>query len=149
MLLATLCTLCLPFLSFGQQNKLAVVRPQQITIKRGGDVIQTLKVIVLPGLHVNSDKPKDEYLIPLKLTWNDSPLQVKSISYPLSEEIKVGTETLSVFTGAIDIQTDFKAPQKAVAGTAIITGKLRYQACNNEMCFRPASVDIRLPVFIE
>lgn len=98
---------------------------------------------------MNSDKPKDEYLIPFKLTWNDSPLQVKAISYPPSEEIKVGADTLSVFTGPIDILTDFKIPQDAAAGTTMVTGKLRYQACNNEMCFRPASIDIHLPVVIE
>jgi thiol:disulfide interchange protein DsbD len=98
---------------------------------------------------VNSDKPKDEYLIPFKLTWSDSPLQVKSISYPPSEELKVGTDTLSVFTGAINVETEFKAPPEAAAGTMIVTGTLRYQACNDQMCFRPASIGLRLPVVIE
>ena len=30
-----------------------------------------------------------------------------------------------------------------------MTGKLRYQACNNEMCFRPSSVEVKLPVVVE
>lgn len=98
---------------------------------------------------MNSDKPKDEYLIPLKLTWTGGPLETESISYPKSEEIKVGNQSLVVFTGTFEIQTHFKVPESAAAGSAAITGKLRYQACNNEMCFRPASAEVKLPVSIE
>ncbi len=144
-----MCILFLPFLCLAQQNKLAVSPPQQLAVKRGASVTQTLKVAILPGFHVNSDKPKDEFLIPLKLTWSDSPLRVKSILYPHSEEIKVGAQLLSVFTGTISIQTNFEAPLGPAPETTTIAGKLRYQACNNEMCFRPSSVDIRLPVVIE
>lgn len=118
-------------------------------MKHGGVVTATLKVNVLPGFHVNSDKPKDEFLIPLKLTWTGGPLEAKSIAYPKPEEIKVGADMLTVFTGAFDLKTEFKTPEQAPAGTATMTGKLHYQACNSEMCFRPATLDIRLPVSIE
>ncbi len=47
------------------------------------------------------------------------------------------------------LRTEFKAPANAQAGTAMMTGKLHYQACNNQMCFRPSSIDVRLPVVIE
>ncbi len=110
---------------------------------------QTLRVVVQPGFHVNSDKPKDEFLIPLKLTWTAGPLEAKSVTYPKPEEIKVGKEMLTVYTGTFNIQTEFKAPENATSGSVEMTGKLRYQACNNEMCFRPASIDVRLPVAIQ
>ena len=106
-------------------------------------------MVVQPGFHVNSDQPKDEFIIPLKLTWNDSPLEAKSTSYPKPEEIQVGGEKLTVFTGTFNIQTDFKVPEHAPTGTATMTGKLRYQACNDQMCFRPATIDVRVPVVIE
>ncbi|MGA8030490.1 MAG: protein-disulfide reductase DsbD domain-containing protein [Bryobacteraceae bacterium] len=148
-LLWAACALCLPFSSPAQQNKLSVSPPEQVTVKRGGAVTATLKVSVMPGFHVNSDKPKDEFLIPLKLTWSGGPLQTKSISYPKPEEIKVGADMLTVFTGTFDLKTEFEAPEQASAGMATMTGKLRYQACNSEMCFRPATAEVRLPVSIE
>jgi hypothetical protein len=106
-------------------------------------------VEVLPGFHVNSDHPKDEFLIPLKLTWQEGPLETKSISFPKPEEIQVGNEHLLVFTGAFDIRTEFVAPASAAAGSTTVTGKLRYQACSNQMCFRPTSIELKLPVNIE
>ena len=118
-------------------------------MKSGGVATETLKVTVLPGFHVNSDKPKDEFLIPLKLTWTSSALQVKSISYPKPEEVKVGSDMLNVFTGKFEIQTQFKAAENAPRSSITLTGKLRYQACNSDMCFRPASIDVNVPVTIE
>ncbi len=102
-----------------------------------------------PGFHVNNDKPRDEFLIPLKLTWMGGPLESQGISYPKPEQIKVGSQLLLVFTGTFQIQTKFQAPANAPPGNAIMVGKLRYQACNNEMCFRPASVEVHLPVSVE
>ncbi len=123
--------------------------PQQVTIKRGASVAQDLDVAVQSGFHVNSDKPKDEFLIPLKLTWTGGPLEIQSVSYPKPEEIKVGNQLLLVFTGDFRIETKFQAPANAPPGNAMMVGKLRYQACNNEMCFRPASVEVHLPVSVE
>jgi thiol:disulfide interchange protein DsbD len=112
-------------------------------------VAQDLEVAVQAGFHVNSDKPKDEFLIPLKLTWTGGPLEIQSVSYPKPEEIKVGKQFLTVFTGDFHIQTKFQAPANAPVGNAMMVGKLRYQACNNEMCFRPASIEVHLPLSIE
>ena len=123
--------------------------PEPLSVKRGASAVETLHVRVLDGFHVNSDKPKDEYLIPLKLTWTGGPLEAKSIVYPKPEQVKVGADLLNVFTGAFDVSTQFVAPASASTGSAVMTGKLRYQACNNDMCFRPATIDIKAPVVIE
>src|ERR1700733_1267059 len=80
--------LCLPLSAPAQQNKIAVVPADAITVKRGAMATQTLKTVVLTGFHVNSDKPKDEFLIPFKLTWT-GPLETKAINYPKPEEVKV------------------------------------------------------------
>lgn len=148
-LLGTFCALCLPCFSLAQQTRVRVDPPEQVTLKRGGSVTQSLDVTVIPGFHVNGDKPKDEFLIPLKLTWSSGPVEVKSISYPQPEEIQVGTEKLLVLTGNFKINTDFKAPANAPSGPSTLTGKLRYQACNTQMCFRPATIDITLPVVVQ
>jgi DsbC/DsbD-like thiol-disulfide interchange protein len=139
----------IPLLSLAQQNKLVVMPGQQFAIRRGATATADLKVMTLPGFHVNSDKPRGEYLIPLQLSWTSGPVQAQGVKYPKPEEIKLGNETLSVFTGTFTIQTEFKAPATAAPGTTIMTGKLRYQACNNQMCFRPSSMDVRLPLLIE
>jgi hypothetical protein len=112
-------------------------------------VTEQTRISVEPGFHVNSDKPADEYVIPLKLTWTGAPLSAQSVTYPKAESIKVGTETLSVFTGEFNIETRFSVPRQAQTGSFTLVGKLRYQACNNQMCLRPVTAEVRVPVLIQ
>ena len=123
--------------------------PRTFTIKRGATAAQDLSVLVNSGFHINSDKPKDEFIIPLKLTWISGPLTTKKVSYPPAEDLKLAGQDLSVFTGQFKIQTEFSAPANAQPGIAMMLGKLRYQACNDRMCLRPVTADVQLPVSIQ
>jgi Disulphide bond corrector protein DsbC len=139
-------TLCLQ----AQQSKVVTVTPTEaLTAHRGTTVAQTVMITVKPGYHVNSDKPKDEYIIPLKLTWTDGPLNTKTTVYPKAEEIQVNGQSLTVFTGTFPIHTEFQVQPNAAPGTVTVNGKLKYQACNNEMCLRPVTLDIPLQVTIQ
>ena len=140
----------LPLSLWAQANRAAAVLPAApIAVKRGGTIDQNLVVDVRPGFHVNSNKPKDEFIIPLKLTWTGGPLVAEKITYPKAEDMKIGDQVLSVFTGKFTIQTAFKAPEQAPASSQSMTGKLRYQACDNRMCLRPVTVDVQVTVTIE
>lgn len=138
-----------PLSAFAQQHRVAVLPAAPVVAHPGTVVTQETKVSVEPGFHVNSDKPTDEYVIPLKLTWTSGPLKIQSVTYPKPEQIKVGNEMLSVFTGDFKIESRFAVPQQAQPGSSVMTGKLRYQACNNQMCLRPATVDVHVPVTIQ
>ena len=118
-------------------------------MKRGEPAKLILKADVLPGFHVNSDKPRDEFLIPLKLTWDSGVLSAKSIAYPKPEDLEMNGQKLAVFTGTVPIETQFVAGSDAAKGEKTITGKLRYQACNSNMCFRPATIDVHFTAVIE
>ena len=55
---------------------------------------------------------------------------------------------LSVYTGAFEISSTFKVSPTAAAGPAAVSGKLRYQACNDRMCLPPKTIDLTLPVSV-
>jgi hypothetical protein len=100
------------------------------------------------GFHVNSNTPSEEYLIPLKLTWNPGVLSAPEVKYPKAqmEKMPFAEKPLSVFTGDFDIVTSFSVSPTAVPGPTAVTGKLRYQACNDRMCLPPKNVDVALQV---
>lgn len=144
-----LLSLVLVYSVKAQSRRLTVKDPEAIDLKRGATVVQTTSVVVEPGSHVNTNQPRSEFLVPLRLVWESGPLSVSSIEYPPGEELQVGPDKLLVLTGAFIIRTEFKAAQSALPGNTLLKGKLRYQACNEQMCFRPATVDISLPVTIQ
>lgn len=147
--MTTAILLACPVFCSAQQNKIAVRTPDAVTIKRGASATETLQVVVLPGFHVNSDKPKDEFIIPLKLTWTPGLLDAKAVEYPRPEQVKVGAQDLLVFTGTFPVKTKFQAAADAPVGPATLVGKLHYQACSSDMCFRPATLEVKVPVVIE
>lgn len=111
----------------------------------------TVKAELQPGFHVNSNMPGDDYLIPIKLTWNKEPLEARQVMYPKPqmEKLSFSPNPISVYTGAFEIATHFKAPAGAQPGMAFMNGKLRYQACNNKECLPPRTVDVRVTLDIQ
>lgn len=100
-----------------------------------------------PGYHVNSHQPSDEFLIPLKLTW-EGPLTPVATRFPEPKQESYGfaDQPLSVFTGDFDIVVRFRAPAGKSGQEAAMKGKLRYQACTDKLCLPPRTVDVRFAV---
>jgi thioredoxin:protein disulfide reductase len=128
-----------------------VAPPAKTVVKRNSEATSKISVTLGEGYHVNSNAPHESYLIPLKLSWTPAPLAVEAVAYPKArdEKYEFSDQPLSVFTGNFEITTKFKAPADAPAGVTILVGKIRYQACNNTMCFPPKTVEVRLPVEIQ
>jgi hypothetical protein len=113
-----------------------------------------IPVAVDPGYHVNSDKPSEDYLIPLKLTWDKGALgalEGGTVVYPKAtlEKYDFDEKPLSVFTGNFDLTVSFKVAANALAGPGIAAGKLRYQACSNKACYPPKTVDVSIPYQVQ
>ena len=137
-------------LSFAQNNVLSIAPPDKVTAKAGSEVSAKIVAQLRTGYHCNSDKPSDDYLIPLKLTWTAAPLEVAAVVYPKPqmEKYAFSEKPLSVYSGDFEIVTKFKVPASAPPGPAVLTGKLRYQACNDRMCLPPKTLDVSLPVTV-
>jgi DsbC/DsbD-like thiol-disulfide interchange protein len=130
---------------------LSIVPAARLTIHRGGTADFSVKAELQPGFHVNSNMPGDDYLIPIKLTWNKEPLEAEQVTYPTpqKEKLSFSPNPISVYTGTFAIATRFKAPPGAMPGMAFMNGKLRYQACNNKECLPPRTVDVRVTLDIQ
>lgn len=137
-------------LAFAQTNVLTYAPPKTVTAKAGGRTEVVLSLKLDAGYHVNSNTPSDPYLIPLRLTWNPGPLETVEILFPPPRTEKFGFSVtpLSVFTGEFNITTRFKVASAANLGPGVLTGKLRYQACNDRTCLTPKTIEVTLPIEI-
>jgi hypothetical protein len=127
-----------------------VAPPERVTAKIGAAVLVKVSLELRSGYHCNSNKPSDDYLVPLKLTWAAGPLEAPEVTYPAPqmEKYSFSPTPLSVYTGNFDLVTRFKVSESATPGQAMITGKLKYQACNDRMCLQPKTIDVTVPVDI-
>ena len=148
---AALCALAV--ISTGAQTPgvLSVSDSTKLNVPRGGEVTQTLKLQLQPGYHVNSNAPNEEYLVPMKLTWDSAAVEIVAVHYPkpASEKTDFSDKPLSVFTGNFEILTKFRRAPKASPGPGFLNGKLRYQACNDKMCLPPKTLEVKIPLLVE
>ena len=151
-MLAIAALACQPVLLGQSSSVLTATAPQKTVAKRNRTVEVKIAVQLRDGYHVNSNSPNDEYLIPLRLHWDETgPLKAVEVIYPTPELRKYGfsSKPLSVFTGDFSILTRFKAAADAPLGPGALVGRLRYQACDEESCLSPRTIEVRLPFEIQ
>lgn len=94
---------------------------------------------VLPGYHAQSHQPLDAYLIPFALSPDANPgVEFLDPIYPPGEIVTspaLGKQ--SVYTGHITIYLPLRVKPGASLGDTTISGKLNWQACNDQVCFQP------------
>lgn len=125
----------------------SVIPPEPVKLEPGAKIEIPLVVRIRPGYHINSDQPREEYLIPTAITWEAPALKIEGVEFPEAEivEYSFSDQPLSVFSGEIVIKSVFRVPGK-VPSMDSIRGSLRYQACNDKSCLAPTNADFEAAV---
>ena len=110
-----------------------------------------LEVTLDPGFHVNSNTPLDEFLIPTVLTLAPPEgFVLEGVAFPDAIHLEQeGAESpLAVFEEQFRMGAQFLVDGSLAPGDYVIPGTLRYQACNDLMCFNPTSADIQFDLTV-
>ena len=118
-------------------------------VARGGSFQLAVVLKIRPGFHINARKPSAEYLIPTDLRAN-LPAGFKSAgetSYPKGElrTFAFSKTPLNVYEDKAILRMPLTALPDAPLGAQHIPLKLRYQACSNEVCLPPVTLDVDAP----
>ncbi len=106
----------------------------------GQSVRAAVQVRLQDGFHVNSNEPLEKYLIPTSLQF--APLEgvsVDSLAYPEAFHLVTGgSETpLAVFEKEFAIGVLMSIDASVSPGDHALLGQLNYQACDDNVCYRP------------
>jgi DsbC/DsbD-like thiol-disulfide interchange protein len=118
-----------------------------------GRTAQATVVLEIPrGFHVHSNKPLERFLIATQLQV-DAPngLRVGPVSYPraLMRNLKFSKNRVAVYEGRVTMRFTVMVPQNFATGTAEIKAKVRYQSCDDEVCFPPQTREEKLWLKVE
>ena len=131
-------------------NISGAVAPEKI--KKGRSVRATVTMDIPHGLHVQSSKPLDKFLVATKLdVETPSGMSVGPISYPrpLMRKLKFSKGNVAVYEGKAMIRFNVTVPANYSGGSGEIKGKLRFQACNDESCFPPVTREVKMWLNVE
>jgi thioredoxin:protein disulfide reductase len=126
--------------------------PSLEPVARGASFQLAVLLKIRPGFHINARKPSQEYLIPTDLR-PALPASFKSageIAYPKGElkTFAFSKTPLNVYQEKIILRLPLTAQPDAPLGPQHIPLKLHYQACSNEVCLPPVTLDVDAQVTI-
>ena len=121
-------------------------------IKKGRVVRASVVMDIPNGLHVQSSKPLDKFLVATKLdVETPSGMQVGPISCPRAQmrNLKFSKKAVAVYEGRTILRFNVTVPANYSGGAGEIKGKLRFQACNDESCFPPMTREVKMWLNVE
>ncbi len=121
-------------------------------ISRGRSLRATVTMDIPGGYHVNSARPLEKFLIPtsLKVSAPDG-IRIGPIAYPRAvlRKFKFSKSNVSVYEGRAVMRFNVTVPAGTSTGAKELKINLRYQSCNDEVCFPPQTKELSLWVHVE
>jgi len=121
-------------------------------VKKGRVVRAVVTLDIPAGLHVQSNRPLDKFLIATNLDV-EAPqgLQVGPVSYPRAvlRTFNFSKNQVAVYEGRAMIRFNITVPPNYSGGSADIRARLRFQACNNNSCFPPVTRDVEMSLNVQ
>ena len=144
MCLAAICVLAAADARAQVRRPQAALTPSVAKVT-ANDAQLTVRVKLPDTIHVQSDKPRDPLFIPTALTLQPPPgITLAGVTYPKASELKQANvkEPLLVFGSDFVIDARVSIAADAPRGEVKIPGRLRYQACDEKMCYPPARAEV-------
>ena len=111
-------------------------------VRAGATIKAALQVTLPEGLHVQSNKPRDPALIPTELLL-EPPTGVSGVEVVFPKAVDFPQEGLPepllVFEHAFTIGAQLALAADLAPGPHTVPFELRYQACDDKVCFAPTS----------
>jgi hypothetical protein len=120
--------------------------------QRGRTVQGTISMDIPSGYHVNSNRPLEKFLIATQLQI-EAPkgIRIGPIIYPraLRRLLKFSKSKVSVFEGHTVMRFTVTVPRDFSGNFAELKARLRFQSCNDDLCFPPQTREVRLQLNVE
>jgi hypothetical protein len=120
--------------------------PQQVMLPASKPGMVELHFRVNDGLHINSHAPRQKSLIRTELIEAEPEgVKIAAVDFPPGSDYAFEadpTEKLSVYSGEFVLRMHVTASR----GDHLVSGALRYQACDNHTCFPPRNLPVAVDV---
>ncbi|MDQ2977231.1 MAG: protein-disulfide reductase DsbD N-terminal domain-containing protein [Acidobacteriota bacterium] len=126
--------------------------PQPLTVIAGGSGEATVRLTIQSGYHVNANPPTYSYLkaTELEIAPGDG-ISVGQAKYPaaLNKKFLFAEKPLAVYEGETDLKVTIRADKSAKPGERSLSAKLRVQACDDQVCYPPGTLNLSIPVNVK
>ena len=126
--------------------------PQPVELAAGSSGEMRVRLTIQSGYHINANPPTYPYLIATALQISPADgVSLGPVTYPkpLSRKFVFAEKPLAVYEGETEVKATLKADKSARPGQHSQAVKLRIQACDEQVCYPPGTLDLMIPVTIK
>jgi cytochrome c biogenesis DsbD-like protein len=124
--------------------------PVNVSQSSGADAVITLSIS--PGFHVNANPATFSYLIATEVTAGKlEGITAGTPIYPaaVKRKFQFAEQPLAVYEGEVSIKLNLRAEANATTGSKSLPVNVRVQACDEEQCFPPATINTTIPMTLQ
>lgn len=122
-----------------------------VYLRAGGSATVGVGLSIAEGYHVQANPAADEFLIPLELHLDETEgLELHAPAYPAPGKFRLegSDRDLLTYEGLVEVTVRLVATGSGGPGKRLVSGRVRYQACNARRCLPPASVPVDFLVIV-
>ncbi len=139
-------------------QSLSTAKKVSVEIKLSSDKIQVgttaqaaVQLSINENWHVNSHHPTFDYLIGTAFDLQaQEGIILTDVQYPQGKLVSLSfaEQPIDVYEGTTTIFASIKFSDKLATGRDTLKASIIVQACNNQLCLAPATIEVNIPVHI-
>ena len=116
------------------------------TVARGKATKATVVLSIPGGLHANSNRPGNEYAIPTTVRASGPGIKISGVSYPrgTNRKFSFSENVINVYQGRVPMSFTVTVPASFKGDSIRVNVSVKYQACNDEVCYPPKTKEVTL-----
>lgn len=116
------------------------------SVTRGENATGRIVMTIPDGLHVNSNRPSNEYAIATVIRASAAPAKIVAIQYPRGRDRKFqfSDDPINVYEGRVTFRFTVRVPKNFRGNLLRVRASIRYQPCTDEVCYPPRSTAVTM-----
>jgi hypothetical protein len=127
--------------------------PEELTLAKGESAYANVRLQIQNGYHINANPPSLPYLKATELELKPAGgISVEFIKYPdpVTKNFSFNPDgPLKVYESEAIVKPMIKAASSAETGKHNLSATLRVQACDDQVCYAPGTIDLSVPVTVK
>jgi len=120
-------------------------------VQRGTTVQAALVMDIPDGFHVNSSRPLSSFSVPTTVKI-EAPrgVRISAVNFPRTvvRKLSFSNDQLAVYEGRAVMRFNITVPANRDMGVMELRARIRYQSCNDEVCFPPVTREVTMPIAV-
>ena len=123
----------------------------KVELQAGKPAQATVRLVIKEGYHINGNPPSQYQIATLLTVEQTDGITAGQPAYPpsISKKFEFSEQPLAVYEKEAMINLPLNATASATKGERTLPARLRFQACDEQVCYPPKNLQVAIPLAVK